>query len=212
MEVHRIVFVILLFFMGSTVLLCEEKVDLSDLVCDMPACDKIAKRVDYNAERLKHSITLKTGLFYLEIPDEPVSKIVSSEGDIIISYKNGEQLLVGEDLGPDVGGVKNLKVNKMPEIVFRKTVNDTEPEWHKDRFFWRVALYQKPAYFDQANQVTFSENNGISYFVSDSAALGFSGSAMVSASTIEDAFLHVKSIQMDFSRFRKIISSVNIGK
>jgi hypothetical protein len=212
MEFQRIVFGILLFFAESAGVFGEEKVDLSDLICDMPACSKIAEPKEYKAESLKHSITLKTGLFYLQVPDDPISRIVSSDRDIIIYYKNGEQLLVGEDPGPDVSGLKNLKVNQLPEMVFTKTAKDAEPEWHADRFFWRVALYQKPAYFDQASEVTYAENNGVSYFVSNSAALGFSGSAMVSASKIEDVFLHVKSMQMDFSNFRKVISSVNIGK
>lgn len=172
----------------------------------------IAKQLEYKADKLRESITLKIGAFELEIPDEPMRKIVASDGDVIIYYSDGQRLLVGENKGPDVGGVEGLAVNQFPRIVFMKTDKDVKPSIQNDRFFWDVALYQKPAVFDQASLVGFAVNDDIEYFISDSQVLGFSGSAMISAQNIKDVFLQVRSMNMDFTKFRKIVYSAQTGK
>jgi hypothetical protein len=172
----------------------------------------VAKMGDYKAYKLERSIKLKTDVFSLEVPDEPLSKIISSKGEIILYYKDGQRLLVAVDSGPDVGELKDVSVNQFPQIVFTKTSKDEEPESHSDRFFWKVALYQKSAFFNQANEISYAENDGVSYFLSDSNELGFSGSAMVSAKSVKDIFLRIKAMNMEYGKFKKIVSNVVVGK
>ncbi len=208
MEVRRIFIFLLLLITGSAVSSNDELIDLSKLSCDTPACDMVAKMGDYIAHKLNHSITLNTDEFSLKAPDEPLSKIISSEGEIILYYKDGQRLLIAEDSGPEVGDLKDVSVNQFPQIVFTKTTKDKEPESHSDRFFWKVALYQKPAFFNQASEVNYAERDGVSYFLSDSNELGFSGSAMVSANNVKDKFLRIRAMNMQYAKFQKIVASV----
>ncbi|MCU7844603.1 MAG: hypothetical protein KZQ93_12265 [Candidatus Thiodiazotropha sp. (ex Monitilora ramsayi)] len=212
MEVRRIFVFLLLIFSVAAVLSSDEPVDLSKLICDTPACDMVAEMGDYEAYKLEHTIKLKTDAFSLQVPDEPLNKIIALEDEIILFYKDGQRLLIAEDSGPDVGELKNVKVNQFPQIVFTKTTKDEEPESHSDRFFWKVALYQKPAFFNQASEVSYAEKDGVSYFLSNSNELGFSGSAMVSAENVKDRFLRIKAMNMEYGKFRKIASNVVVEK
>jgi hypothetical protein len=118
MKVLRKYFVLLLILTGSCGLYCREEVDLSNLICDVPACNKIAQQMAFNGKKLEKSFLLKIGLFSVYIPDEPIAKIAVSEQDFIVYYENGKQLLVGENQGPNVGELKEIKVNQYPHIVF----------------------------------------------------------------------------------------------
>lgn len=188
MEVGRFCLFLLLMGIGCTAFSGDEPADLSRLICSEPACGKVARKDDYKANKLERSITLKLDHFLLQVPDEPISKMVSSEGEIILYYKDGQRLLVAEDSGPDVGELVDMDVNQFPSIVFTKTAKDMEPKAHTDLFLWKVALYQKPSFFNRARDVSYSENNDVSYFMSDSKEMGFSGSAMVSEKNIKKYF------------------------
>ena len=208
MDIRFIFSLVTTLFIATPALSGEGMVDLSTLTCDVPACNRVAKKRDYKADRLDHAILLKIGRFSLSVLDEPLSKMVSSEDEVMLFYKNGQRLLFAMDSGPDVGELKSLSASQFPLILFTKTTHDEEPEADTDQFLWKVALYQKAAFFNHAKEISFMENDGTSYFLSDSGELGFSGSAMVSMNGIDDVFLRIKAMNVDFDKFRKIVTSV----
>jgi hypothetical protein len=200
---------LLAFFMVSS--MSANAVNLSQLGCDHPYCDEVAEKVDYEKGELVGSVNLRTTHFSLEIPDEPIRRIVSSEEDTIIYYENGQVLIISETRVPDIDNLDKNYAYKFPEVVFTKTSKEVESSDLPETTFMKVAHLQKRFYFSKATQVNYSENEEIGYFVSNSSEMGFSGTAMVSTPKIKDVFLKVDAERMDFGVFKTIVFSAKSG-
>jgi hypothetical protein len=202
-------FILLAVFLTGS--LSADVVNVAQLKCDNAFCEEIAEKVDYKHERLVRSVSLRTAHYSLDIPDKPIRRIVASEDDVIVYYRDNQLLIISEKRVPDIENLDTKLAHKFPEIVFTKTSRDAEPKEVSEAVFWKVAMLQKQFYFSKANKVTYFENGDVSYFVSDSSAMGFSGSAMVSTPRIKEVFLQIDAEKMDFETFERVVSSVKNG-
>lgn len=183
-------------------------VNVGQLECENAFCDEVAEKIDYKHDKLISSFNLRTEHFSLDIPDKAIRRVVASEGDVIVYYEDDQVLIISEMRVPDIEELAEDYAYKLPGIVFTKTSKDFESNALPETLFAKVAILQKQFYFSKASEVVYSEKNDISYFVSDSREMGFSGSALVSTPKIKKVFLKIDSEKMDLKDFKKIVYSV----
>lgn len=178
------------------------------LSCDGPICDSVAESAVYVHQKLANSITLKTEHFSIEVPDNPIKKIVFSGKDLIIFYGDGQLLYFSESKGPEIEGLSPDLVFQYPEIIFLKTKKDVPLKAGKEKLFWQTALASKPFYFEGASEVCYAKKNDLTYYLTDTHELGFSARGMVTNSRFKHIFLVVEAKQMGFDTFKQVAYSV----
>lgn len=183
--------------------------DIKQLECKNEFCDAVAKKVVYKPDKLVASINLVTDHFSIDIPDKPIRRIVASDGDVIVYYKDNNVLIISEQSAPDIDNLSKDLAYKLPDMVFTKTLSTGETNDLPKKTFKKVAILQKQFYFSKASEVTYSENGETKYFISNSNEMGFSGSAMVSTPKTKEVFLKIDAEKMDFEVFKKVVLSVN---
>jgi len=195
-------------FIGAGTVFGESVSDDSMMACTNPSCDRLAETVSYIKDKPKHSITLKTSHFSIEVPDKSIEKISYSNDDIIIQYKDNEILYVSESKEPDIKNLNPDLIIRYPEIVFLKTTKNVMPEEDSESLLWKIALASKQFYFSDSSEVIYAQNNPLAYYITNSAALGFSGRAMVTNTKFKDRYLVIDAKQMNFNTFKKIVLSI----
>lgn len=208
MKLHIVSICSLLFVFSAANPLIAETADLDQLECDTPVCEKVADEAEYSDAGLEKSVSLRIDHYSLSIPDKPIKRIVSSEDDVILYYKDDQTLIVSEKKGPDIKNINQDIAYRFPEIVFTKTSKDLVTKDVPEATFWKVALLQKNFYFEKADKVFYSRNGDTMYFISNSSGMGFSGSAMVSTPKTKDVFLKLAAEKMDFETFKRVVFSV----
>lgn len=183
--------------------------DIKQLECKNEFCDAVAEKVVYKLDKLVASINLVTDHFSIDIPDKPIRRIVASDGDVIVYYKDNNVLIISEQSAPDIDNLSKDLTYKFPDMVFTKTLSTGVTNSLPEKTFKKVAILQKQFYFSKASDVTYSENGEIKYFISNSNEMGFSGSAMVSTPKAKEVFLKIDAEKMDFEVFKKVVLSVN---
>ncbi|MCU7845466.1 MAG: hypothetical protein KZQ93_16685 [Candidatus Thiodiazotropha sp. (ex Monitilora ramsayi)] len=178
------------------------------LTCDSPSCERVAEKIEYQYKESTNSITLKTDNFSIEVPDKPIRKIISSNKDLMILYTDDQLLYVSESSGPGIEDISSEKPYRFPEILFTKTIKDTPAETGNEKLFWNIALASKPFYFQGATEVTYTKNNDLTYYLSNTHELGFSARSMVANSQFKQLFLVIEAKQMDLSTFKQVVYSV----
>lgn len=200
------VFIVQVLWTGSV--FGGEDPALNLLVCDDPSCDRVAERVEYRYDKPLNSISLKTDHFSIEVPDNPIAKIVFSKEDLVILYENDQLLYIRESKGPEIGDLESDLVYQYPRIIFLKTKKDIVPEAESEKLFWRTALASKPFYFHGADKASYSQKGDHAYYLSNTHELGFSARGMVTNSRYKHIFLVIEAKQMDFNTFRGVVFSV----
>lgn len=199
-------YIFLALFIASPI--NAKSIDLNQLECKNAFCEAVAEKVEYKLDRLVGFVNLRTDHFSINIPDKPIRRIVASDNDVIVYYKDDEVLIISEQRAPDIDNLSENSAYELPDIVFTKTSLDVEANDLPDMIFMKVAILQKQFYFSKATEVTYSENGDIRYFISNSNEMGFSGSAMVSTPKTKEVFLKIDAENMDFEIFKKVVLSV----
>ena len=181
---------------------------LSVLACDGPSCDSVAEKVEYRYDKPLNAITLNTDHFSIEMPDDPIAKIVYSKEDLVILYENDQLLYISESKGPEIEDLESDLIYQYPSIIFLKTKKDVVPETESEKLFWGTALASKPFYFHGADKVSYSQKGDHAYYLSNTHELGFSARAMVTNSRYKHIFLVIEAKQMNFNAFRDVVFSV----
>jgi hypothetical protein len=200
-------FVLTTLVWGSTVIGANESAP-EILTCDSPSCESVAKKIEYQYEKPDKSITLNTGHFSIEIPDKPIRKIVASQGDIIILYRDDQLIYLSENRGPGIAGSSPEMAYQYPDIIFTKTPKDTLPKSTEEQLFWKAALASKPFYLQDATEISYSTNDNLTYYLSNTHELGLSARGMVTHSKYKNIFLVLEAKQMDLAPFKKVVYSV----
>jgi hypothetical protein len=199
-------YILLALFIASPIY--AKSFDLNQLECKNEFCDATAEKIDYKLDGLVASVNLITDHFSINIPDKPIRRIVASDEDVIVYYKDDKVLIISEQSTPDIDNISKDLAYVFPDMVFTKTSSDVKTNKLPDKIFMKIAILQKQFYFSKASEVTCSENGDVKYFISNSNEMGFSGSAMVSTPKTKKVFLKIDAEKMDFEIFKKVVLSV----
>jgi hypothetical protein len=178
------------------------------LTCDGPFCESVAERIEYRYEKPAKSITLETDHFSIEVPDKTIKKIIHSKTDLMILYNDDQLIYISESAGPEIEGLSPEMAYQYPEIIFTNTPKDTLPETVHEKLFWNTALASKPFYFQGATEVTYTKNNNLTYYLSNTHELGFAARGMVTNPKFKHLFLVIEAKQMDLNTFKQVVYSV----
>jgi hypothetical protein len=208
MKIYFVHAILLITLFWNCTILGESEHDLAMLTCNGPSCESVAKWIDYRHEKPVNSITLKTDHFSIEVPNKAIKKIIYSKSDLMILYADDQLIYISESTGPEIGGLSPEMAYQYPEIIFTNTPKDTLTATAPEKLFWSTALASKPFYFQGATEVSYTKNNDLTYYLSNTRELGFTARSMVTNPKFKHLFLVIEAKQMDLNTFKQVVYSV----